>query len=126
MIFGQPVPEYRTAKANNSQGVTIDLFCGKHGITDLTNIFNGYQADKWDREIAEDKLENNTLTYTFYYKTKLAPNGEATLFESVTIPSVFDVDDMSKLATFQLKITGEAIQAANTGDTAQKAFEKFN
>lgn len=99
--------------------------CAKHNITDLATIFNGYEADKWDREIAEDKAENDTITYTYYYKAKLAPGEKAVLFESVTIPAVFDIQDMSALSTFQLQITGEAIQAANTGDTAQEAFILF-
>ena len=67
----------------------------------------------------------DTLTYTYYYKAKVPANGKATLFESVTIPAVFDIDDMVSLATFQIKVTGEAIQAANTGDTPQKAFADF-
>ena len=101
--------------------------CIKHNITDLTTIFNGYEADKWDREIDEDVADtkNNTITYTYYYKAKLAPGAAATLFESVTIPNVFDIQDMAALSTFQLQITGEAIQAANTGETAQEAFTLF-
>lgn len=101
--------------------------CAKHKITDLATIFNEFDATKWDREIAEDVNDttNNTLTYTYYYKTTVAPGGEAKLFDSITIPAVFDIEDMSDLSTFQLQITGEAIQAANTGDTAQAAFTLF-
>ena len=101
--------------------------CAKHGITDLATIFNGYDATKWDREIAEDNYDqtNNTLTYTYYYRTKVAPGGTAKLFDSVTIPAVFDIEDMASLATFQLNIVGEAIQADNTGETAQEAFAEF-
>lgn len=99
--------------------------CAKHQITDLADIFNGYDATAWDREKAEDVVdtENNTITYTYYYKTKVAPNGTATLFDSITIPADFDVNDMASLSTFQLTIVGEAIQATNTGDTAQEAFD---
>lgn len=101
--------------------------CEKHQIENLEEIFGGYEADKWDREIAEDVYDQtaDTLTYTYYYKAKVPANGKATLFESVTIPAVFDIDDMVSLATFQIKVTGEAIQAANTGDTPQKAFADF-
>lgn len=101
--------------------------CQKHGITDLATIFNEYDATKWDREIAEDvhSVTNNTLTYTYYYKEKVAPEGTAKLFDSITIPAVFDIEDMASLATFQLKIVGEAIQADHTGETAQKAFKEF-
>ena len=96
--------------------------CTKHGITDLATIFNGFDATKWDREIAEDGIGTDTITYTYYYKTTVAPNGTAKLFDSITIPAVLDVEDMAALSTFQLQIVGEAIQAANTGSTAQAAF----
>ena len=98
--------------------------CDKHEITDLTDIFNGFDATKWVREIDEDKLDttNNTLTYTYYYRTTVAPEGTAKLFDSITITAVLDVEDMASLSTFQLQIVGEAIQAANTGSTAQAAF----
>lgn len=99
--------------------------CAKHGITDLSTIFNGFDGKLWDRELVEDVIdtENNTITYTYYFKTKVAPGEQATLFESITIPAQFDVNDMAALSTFQLNIVGEAIQAANTGDTAQEAFK---
>ncbi len=99
--------------------------CAKHGITDLTTIFNGFDSSKWDRELVEDAIdtENNTITYTYYFKAQVAPGEKATLFESVTIPAQFDVNDMAALSTFQLKIVGEAIQSANTGATAQEAFK---
>ena len=102
--------------------------CAKHNITDLSAIFNGFDATKWDRETSEDVIDttNNTITYTYYYKTTVAVNGTATLFTSVTIPASFDVEDMAALSTFQLTIVGEAIQAANTGDTAQEAFKLWN
>lgn len=101
--------------------------CEKHQIEDLEDIFNGYVAADWDREKAEDKLDAtaDTLTYTYYYKAKVPAGGEAKLFDSVTIPAKFDIEDMASLATFQVKITGEAIQVANTGETAQDAFHDF-
>ena len=99
--------------------------CRKHSITDLTKIFNGYKAADWVRYPEEDVKKNNEITYTYYLKNKLAANQQATLFESVTIPATFDVNDMAALATFQLKITGESIQAVNTGDTAKEAFQKW-
>lgn len=99
--------------------------CEKHGITDLTKLFNGYVASDWVRYSAEDVRTNNEITYTYYLREKLAEGESATLFKSVTIPATFDVQDMAKLATFQLKITGESIQAVNTGDTAKEAFQKW-
>lgn len=101
--------------------------CVKHGITDLAEIFNNHDAAAWSRGEADESYDQETDTFTFvyYYNDPVAPNGEATLFESVTIPAVFDIDDMVALSTFQLRITGEAIQAANTGDNAKDAFRNF-
>lgn len=98
--------------------------CAKHDITDLADIFNGHDATLWESGEADNTYDEATDTYTFvyYYKDKVAPKGTATLFTSVTIPKQFDIQDMVSLATFQIKITGEAIQAANTGDTAKEAF----
>lgn len=96
-------------------------------IADLSTIFIGFDDTKWDREIAEDVIDtvNDTITYTYYYKDEVAPGEKVTLFTHVIIPETLTVDDMAALATFQLQITGEAIQAANTGATAQEAFANF-
>jgi len=101
--------------------------CEKHGITDLAAIFNGHDAKAWSRGQADEVLdtENDTYTFVYYYNDKVAPGGKVTLFQSVTIPAEFDIDDMVSLATFQFKITGEAIQVANTGNNAKDAFRNF-
>lgn len=101
--------------------------CEKHNITDLASIFNGYVDADWHRNVAEDKFDtaNNTITYTYYLKKTLAPEKTATLFKSITIPAIFDIDDMSALSSFDLKIVGEAIQARNTGDSAVEAFKNW-
>lgn len=101
--------------------------CKKHGIDDLAEVFNGHDAADWSRGQLDESHDVKTDTYTFvyYYNDKVAPGGTATLFESITIPAEFDIDDMVSLATFQIKITGEAIQHANTGDNAKDAFRNF-
>ena len=101
--------------------------CTKHGITDLADIFNGHDATKWERGIADESPNESADEYTFvyYYKAEVPAGGTAKLFDSITIPAEFDIDDMVSLATFQLKVTGEAIQVANTGATAKDAFRNF-
>lgn len=101
--------------------------CVKHEITDLAAIFNNHDASLWSRGEADESYNQSTDTYTYvyYYNNEVAPEGEVTLFESVTIPAAFDIDDMSSLSAFQIKITGEAIQAANTGDNAKDAFRTY-
>ena len=101
--------------------------CAKHGITNLTDIFKGHEESEWLQgqiDFVEDK-QNDTATFVYYYYDKVKPGDSVRLFESITIPAAFDVKDMASLATFQLKITGEAIQAANTGDNAKDAFRNF-
>lgn len=101
--------------------------CAKHEITDLAAVFNGHDADAWSRGEADESYDQatDTYTYVYYHNAKVAANGTAKLFDSITIPADFDIEDMVSLSTFQIKITGEAIQAANTGDTAKDAFRTF-
>lgn len=97
--------------------------CEKHSISDLTTIFGGFVAADWTR--VDDPVfdaDKDTLTYTFYYNKVLAPEASATLFTTVTIPECFDVSDMVALKSFELKVSADAIQAANTGDNAVDAF----
>lgn len=101
--------------------------CQKHGIKELPSLLNGYEAKNWiyaSDETVKDTA-NNTITYVCYYKSPVPAGESVTLFKSITIPAEFDVEDMASLATFQIKVTGEAIQAANTGASAQEAFELF-
>lgn len=101
--------------------------CTKHGINDLSAIFDGHVAADWARGEADEGYDAATDTYTFvyYFNDPVAPNGTATLFEAVVIPAAFDLEDMVSLSTFQIRITGEAIQVANTKDNAKEAFRTF-
>ena len=112
-------------KVTVTDAAAWEAACEKHGITDLATIFNEYNDQLWKRDPNEDVKKDDTITYTYYYRSKVAPGGTAKLFDSVTIPKQFDIQDMVSLATFQLKITGEAIQADNTGETPQAAFELY-
>ena len=101
--------------------------CRKHSITDLAAIFNEHDATVWSQGQQDFALnqENDTATFVYYYNTAVKPGDSVTLFESITIPAVFDIDDMVSLSTFQIKITGEAIQAANTGTDPKTAFRTY-
>lgn len=97
--------------------------CEKHSISDLTTIFGDYVAANWTR-VADPVFDeaNDTLTYTYYYNDVLDKDESVTLFKTVTIPSSFDVADMVALKSFQLIVSAEAIQSANTGANAVEAF----
>lgn len=100
--------------------------CEKHGISDLTTIFGGFVDADWTRIDAPVYNEAaDTLTYTYYYNRVLTPGETATLFETVTIPLSFTVEDMVALQQFELKVAADAIQSAHTGDNAVDAFANY-
>lgn len=100
--------------------------CEKHNITDLTTIFGGFVDADWTRVDAPVYNETaDTLTYTYYYNSVLKPGETATLFETVTIPLSFTVEDMVALQQFELKVAADAIQSAHTGDNAVDAFANY-
>ena len=100
----------------------------KHNITDLATIFGDHDETKWT--LAGEPVynnENDTLTYSYYYNTILE-DGESTeaLFTSVTIPAVFDNDDMKEIeADFTIDVTAHAIQTADSYSTAAGAFANY-
>ena len=100
----------------------------KHQITDLATIFAGHDETKWT--LAGEPVynnENDTLTYSYYYNTVLAVD-ESTeaLFTSVTIPAVFDNDDMKEIGTdFTIDVTAHAIQTADSYSTVADAFAHY-
>ena len=98
--------------------------CATYGITDLADIFGGFNS-AWERkEIFEDTTAD-TLTYVYYLNTALEPGDESTLFTTVTIPAELTTTELVKLSYFELQIAGDAIQSANTGDNAFDAFADY-
>lgn len=100
----------------------------------LTDIFNGYDANNWVY-IATDRNETaNTVTYEFRYKETVKPSADAdtvldALFDSITVPSQFDSDDMDSISDLKITVVGHAIQASgfDDADTAWIAFDaQFN
>lgn len=114
----------------------------KYGYTDLTDLL--YMRDKTTKLVAADNwtyvpgettVENDQVTYVFYYNTKLQPiadpenpgaaESNAIFFSYVKIPHQFTQADMTPFTNgdFQMVVTGEAIQVKNiTATTAQAAF----
>ena len=111
-----------------SDAAAFTAAAAKHQITDLATIFAGHDETKWT--LAGEPVyndENNTLTYSYYYNTVLAVD-ESTeaLFTSVTIPAVFDNDDMKEIrADFTIDVTAHAIQTADSYNTVADAFAKY-
>lgn len=111
-----------------SDAAAFTAAAAKHQITDLATIFAGHDETKWT--LAGEPVYNNkndTLTYSYYYNTVLAVD-ESTepLFTSVTIPAVFDNDDMKEIgADFTIDVTAHAIQTANSYSTVAEAFANY-
>lgn len=96
---------------------------------DMTSIFNGYDANKWELNAVERDETANTLTYEFRYKGIVTPTATddlvlEALFDSVTVPGFLDGEDMAAIADLKITVVGNAIQAAGfaTVDAAWVAF----
>lgn len=96
---------------------------------DMTSIFNGYDANKWELKAVERDETANTLTYEFRYKGIVTPTATddlvlEALFDSVTVPGFLDGEDMAAIADLKITVVGNAIQAAGfaTVDAAWVAF----
>lgn len=112
----------------------------KYGYTDLTDLL--YMKDKttklvddanWLFAPEQTEVENDQVTYVFYYNTNLQPiadpekpgaaQSNAIFFSYVKIPHQFNQADMAPFTNgdFQLVVTGEAIQVKNIDAVTAKA-----
>lgn len=112
-----------------SDAAAFTAAAARHQITDLATIFAGHDETKWTlagTPVYDD--EANTLTYSYYYNTVLAVDKSTeALFTSVTIPAVFDNDDMKEIrADFTIDVTAHAIQTADSYNTVADAFAKYS
>lgn len=95
---------------------------------DLTTIFNGYDATNWVYETVTRDTAKNTITYEFRYKEIVTKSATDTkldaLFDSITVPSIFDSEDMASIADLKITVVGHAIQATGfaSEDAAWAAF----
>lgn len=100
----------------------------KYQITDLATIFKGHDETKWTLAgtSAYDQTKD-TLTFSYYYNTVLAVDASTDpLFTSVTIPAVFDNDDMKAIGTdFTIDVIAHAIQTADSYSTVADAYKNY-
>lgn len=114
----------------------------KYGYNDLTDLLymkdtttKLVDAGNWTFAPVETTVENDQVTYVFYYNTKLQPiadpekpgaaESNAIFFSYVKIPYQFTQQDMAPFTSgdFRMDVTGEAIQVKNiNANTAQAAF----
>lgn len=94
-------------------------------------VTGGFKSELWTA-IAPEKVED-TAVYVFYLKAPLKAEdnlgeGESNsveLFNEVTVPAELDNEQMENLTTFGINVKADAIQVANTGDSAKAAFETY-
>ena len=98
-----------------------------HNITDLATIFAGHNESYWKRASINEDAEADTITYSYYYKEKVAKNASTQpIFTSVTIPAAFTSAEMAEIGdNFTINVTADAIQTAGLA-TVEAAFAAFD
>lgn len=104
----------------------IEAACQNQGISSDVRTWLDVDATAWTADNNATVVENNTVTYVYYYNYKLTEDQTAVLFNNVTIPGEFEQADMAYVnGNFSINIKAEALQADNTGATAQYAFANY-
>ena len=104
----------------------IEAACQNQGISSDVRGWLDVDAAAWTADNNATVVENNTVTYVYYYNYKLTKDQTATLFNNVTIPGEFEQEDMKFTSgNFTITVKAEALQADNTGDTAKAAFATY-
>lgn len=91
-------------------------------VGDLTGTFVGFDATVWTA--AGKQANGDKVTYTYYLNQILVADASQTLFTHVQIPAQLTQADFATLSagSFDMEIIAQAVQADNTGSTAQEAF----
>ncbi len=93
----------------------------------ITTVFKGYDATNWLLK-KNTKNNDNTRTYEFWYKAKVASSASDqpldALFDALVVPANLDGDEIKALKDLTITVKAEAIQSAGTnGDmTMETAF----
>ena len=104
----------------------IEAACQNQGISSDVRTWLDVDATAWTADNNATVVANNTVTYVYYLNSKLAKDQTAVLFNNVTIPGDFEQEDMKFTSgNFTITVKAEALQADNTGDTAQAAFAAY-
>lgn len=95
----------------------------------LTSIFKGYDGDKWIAKGDTKDADANTRTYEFWYKEAVgAPTADVKLdplFDSITVPSTINNNQLKTIAGMKITVNAYAIQADGF-KTAEEAWDAFS
>lgn len=96
-------------------------------VTDLATIFKNHDESKWTRADITADTTNDTLTYSYYYKTVVTAGTGTTdaIFTAVEIPNAFDNSDMEEIGDFTITIEAHAIQVSEDFATPEAAFANY-
>lgn len=101
----------------------LESACRSRGISSDLRDWLNVDPTAWEVDNSATSTTADSVTYVYYYNGTLAPDQTAVLFTAVAIPEEFVQTDMTFAnGDFSVKVKAEALQAANTGDNAQKAF----
>lgn len=105
---------------------TIEAACTRLNISNDLRTWLDVDTAVWIADNNATVITDNSVTYVYYYNYKLAKDGTAVLFNNVSIPEEFEQEDMKYVGdNFTITVKAEAIQADNTGNTAQEGFTKW-
>ena len=96
----------------------------------LTEIFNGYDATKWEY-VDVTRGNDNTITYEFRYFETVKSQKDTdlvleALFNTVTVPNTMTGEQLATIADLKITVEAHAIQATGfaNADEAWAAFSK--
>ena len=110
-----------------SDAAALDAIFAPNG-ADMISIFNGYDRTNW---IYKGNTENadNTRTYEFWYKeTVAAPTADVpldALFDSITVPSIINNEQLATIEGMTITVNAYAIQADGFAN-AEAAWAAFD
>ena len=111
-----------------SKADKLDAIFAPNG-ADLTSIFNGYDAANWIAKGNTKDATANTRTYEFWYKEAVgAPTADVALdalFDSITVPSSINKDQLATIEGMTITVNAYAIQADGFAN-ADAAWEAFS
>lgn len=109
----------------------VQAILTKYSLGDFSVLIGGWDANTWLYQGFTEDTANNTISFEFRYKEKVAKSETDTklpaLFEKLIVPGKITGEEMNGLydGGFKMVVTGHAIQTSGfaTADLAWAAFD---
>ena len=109
----------------------VQAILTKYSLGDFSALIGGWDANTWLYQGFTEDTANNTISFEFRYKEKVAKSETDTklpaLFEKLVVPGKITGEEMNGLydGGFKMVVTGHAIQTSGfaTADLAWAAFD---